>query len=243
MTPVPTPASTPVLILGMHRSGTSCLAGSLQQRGLHLGEVYESRPHNRKGNREHQRVMDTNNAVLACSQGSWDDPPAELRWDRDCVLARESVVRELEAGSNGRPWGFKDPRTLLTLPFWLERLPHPRMVGTYRHPASVARSLMARGGRMPLAGCLQLWLEYNQRLLALHAAAPFPIVCFDAGGEAYVQAVERVASRLGLAGRPPGEGEFFEDELRTRDPPPDTAIPSAHARVLERLEEAALAWS
>lgn len=225
----------------MHRSGTSCLAGSLQQRGLHLGEVYESRPHNRKGNRENQRIMDTNNAVLACSQGSWDDPPAQLRWDRECALAGQSIVDELASGSNGRPWGFKDPRTLLTLPFWLERMPRPKLVGTYRHPASVARSLTARNRRMSLDDGLQLWMEYNRRLLALHAADPFPVVCFDGVGEDYVRAVDRVASRLGLDGRPGGAAEFFEDELRTREPPPDMGIPEAHARVLRQLQEATLA--
>jgi len=41
-----------VAILGMHRSGTSCLAGSLQELGLYLGEVYDQNPHNPRGNRE-----------------------------------------------------------------------------------------------------------------------------------------------------------------------------------------------
>ncbi len=43
-----------VLILSMHRSGTSCLAGSLQQGGMYLGDVYEHSPHNIKGNRGNQ---------------------------------------------------------------------------------------------------------------------------------------------------------------------------------------------
>jgi len=31
--------SPPILILGMHRSGTSCLAGCLEEAGLYLGDV------------------------------------------------------------------------------------------------------------------------------------------------------------------------------------------------------------
>ena len=50
-------ATPVVLVLGMHRSGTSCLAGSLQQAGLELGDVFTSNPFNKKGNREHRDVM------------------------------------------------------------------------------------------------------------------------------------------------------------------------------------------
>src|SRR5690606_27118212 len=111
--------------------GTSCLAGSLQQRGLFLGQVYESRPYNRKGNRENQRIMDLNEAVLAASGGAWDRPPARLAWSRAEAAERDAIVAGMEAGAAGAAWGFKDPRTLLTLPFWRERLPDARFVGTF----------------------------------------------------------------------------------------------------------------
>ena len=94
-------APSPILILGMHRSGTSCLAGSLQQRGLFLGEVYEARPHNRKGNRENQRIMDLNNAVLATSDGAWDRPPARLSWERAAAIERDAIVAALRSASDG----------------------------------------------------------------------------------------------------------------------------------------------
>lgn len=47
------------LVLGMHRSGTRSLAGSLQERGLRLGKVFTSNPYNRKGNREHATAVGT----------------------------------------------------------------------------------------------------------------------------------------------------------------------------------------
>ena len=53
-----------ILILGMHRSGTSCLAGSLQQQGVYLGEVHEWNPHNLKGNRENPHIMALNEGLL-----------------------------------------------------------------------------------------------------------------------------------------------------------------------------------
>ena len=46
-----------VIILGMHRSGTSCLTGCLKEYGLHLGDVSESNKHNKKGNQENKEVF------------------------------------------------------------------------------------------------------------------------------------------------------------------------------------------
>lgn len=232
--------ASPILVLGMHRSGTSCLAGSLQQRGLHLGKVYESRPHNRKGNRENQRVMDVNNAVLAASGGSWDLPPTTLRWDAANATERDAIVAELTVGSPGSPWGFKDPRTLLTIAFWRQKLPEARLVGTFRHPALVARSLHARDPRMSMDACLALWADYNERLLALHARDPFPIVSFDADAGAYARTLDAVAIHLGLRAAPEGEA-FFEGELRTGSS--HEAVPANLQATYDALVRASSPWA
>jgi hypothetical protein len=226
----------------MHRSGTSCLAGSLQQRGLFLGEVYESRPYNRKGNRENQRVMDLNDAVLAASGGAWDRPPARLRWDRETAAARDALVDALQAAAGEQPWGFKDPRSLLTLPFWRERIEGARLVGTFRHPAQVARSLTARDPSMPVMAALDLWLAYNRRLLDLHAAAAFPLVDFDAPPAAYVATVGALARELQLPESGSDGGEFFEEELRTEAVPAQAQLPEPHAAVHAALVDAARRW-
>jgi hypothetical protein len=234
-------ASAPVLILGMHRSGTSCLAGSLQQRGLHLGEVYESRPYNRKGNRENQQVMDLNNAVLAASGGAWDRPPRQLRWDPADEAARDAIIAGLGAGSADAPWGFKDPRSLLTLPFWQVAIPDARLVGTFRHPARVAASLRARDPGMAVETALELWRDYNERLLAACTASPFPIVDFDAEPDAYRRALDNVAAALGLSS-PEGGDVFFEVGLRSPNASGDIAVPEAQHALHAALREAAAAW-
>ncbi len=69
-----------ICILGMHRSGTSCVTGSLQQAGLFLGACHTWSPHNRKGNRENQDFVDLNDDVLATNDGAWDKPPRKLVW-------------------------------------------------------------------------------------------------------------------------------------------------------------------
>ena len=69
-----------VSIVGMHRSGTSCLAGTLEEAGLHLGNVITEAPHNAKGNRENRSIMDLHEELLVHSGGSWDRPPDRLSW-------------------------------------------------------------------------------------------------------------------------------------------------------------------
>ena len=238
-------AQLPTFVLGMHRSGTSCLTGSLQQRGLHLGTVYESRPHNRKGNRENQRVMDLNDAVLQASGGRWDRPPETLRWDDAHASQRDAILATLQAGADGGQWGFKDPRTLLTLPFWMQGLPGgARFVGTFRHPASVVRSLRARDPGMPVAAGLSLWSAYNRRLLDLHLAAPFPLACFDVDPGAYRRTVDAIVAHLGWDPVPDVPDPFFEDELRNHAPP-DTEVEGvtpAHLALHDALTRASLRW-
>ena len=72
------PSITVICILGMHRSGTSSLAGCLQEAMLGLGDVVESAPHNLKGNRENLAIRGLNDDFLAYSNGAWDRPPERL---------------------------------------------------------------------------------------------------------------------------------------------------------------------
>ena len=71
----PVGAGQSILILGMHRSGTSCLAGSLQEAGLYLGEVNTTAPHNAKGNRESRTIVALHDGLLQANGGAWDAPP------------------------------------------------------------------------------------------------------------------------------------------------------------------------
>jgi len=71
------PAPRIVAVLGMHRSGTSWLAGSLQDLGLEMGEVSTRDPHNLKGNRESPVLMEIHDGVLVDSGGSWKRPPGK----------------------------------------------------------------------------------------------------------------------------------------------------------------------
>lgn len=220
----------PVLaIVGMHRSGTSCLAGSLQEAGLHLGTVITEAPHNAKGNRENKLIMDLQEDVLVHSGGRWDSPPAQVRWTDAHRVRRDAII----ASYGGGQWGFKDPRTLMTLDFWLEALGEVDFVGTFRHPSLVAQSLLARnGGELPR--WLDLWLAYNERMLALHERYRFPVVRFDVEPDRYRRSLLAVVEALGLP-PPGGHLRFFEPELRHHDEPSGDDLPPRVRAMYERL--------
>lgn len=227
-------ALPPVLVLGMHRSGTSSLTGSLEQRGLYVGEVAASNVHNARGNRESRRITALNQALLEHNGGSWHTPPGRLSWSASHARQRDGICAEFRAAASGQ-WGFKDPRMLLTLPFWLEGLGEVRLVGTFRHPVLVARSLAQRNG-LDFAAGIGLWLHYNRRLLALHLQRPFPLVCFDSAEAVYRARVDDVAAWLGLPPLPAGAPAFFESGLRNNAGAADgIEVPAEAVSVYESL--------
>jgi len=221
-------------ILGMHRSGTSCLAGSLEEAGIHLGDVNTAATHNMKGNRESERIWELHDAVLRHSGGTWLQPPEQVSWSDAHRSERDTIIRSY---GDTPAWGFKDPRTLLLLDFWREAVSNLIFVGTFRHPHFVAESLYRREGRQ-MDDWLDLWVYYNVRLLALHEADPFPIVRFDLGEAAYGRSLAIVMDRLGL--QAPARIEFFDPNLRHHEASPPPLLPNRMSRLYQSLCRIAL---
>ena len=175
--------------------------------------------------------------LLVASGGTWDHPPSRIRWEERHKRVRDEIIR---AESSGRSWGFKDPRTLCTLDGWLEALPGMKLIGVFRHPVPVARSLQNRGG-FTLSKCFDLWLKYNQRLLGYHERFGFPILSFDVPGEAFTQRVAAAAIGLGMAPCT-GDTGFFEPSLRhfSTDDEARMRLPGDVASLYARLKELAV---
>jgi hypothetical protein len=222
-----------LLVLGMHRSGTSCLAGSLQEAGLFLGDVLTAAPHNVKGNRENREIMNFQEDLLRDNGGSWDAPPPRFSWSAEHRARRDAII---ESYGDAPLWGFKDPRTLLTIDLWREALPHLRAVGTFRHPLSVARSLQKRDGG-ELQKWLDLWMLYNERLLRYQKELRFPLLSFDSGDDTYRAALRRIACELHL--RAPSQQEFFVPNLRHQRHAVADLMPPEVAELYTRLQEIA----
>lgn len=223
----------PLLILGMHRSGTSCLAGHLEEAGVWLGEVRRSSAHNAKGNRENPEIMALNEAVLGDNGGGWDMPPeGAVTWSTSRLAERDRI---LATYPSDRIWGFKDPRTLFTLDAWRDRLPDARLVGSIRHPLAVALSLHTRS-KMPIEAGLALWARYNARLLQIAQREEVTIVSFDVPAPHYISATVRLIKSLGLT-LPSADRVFFDESLRHQSADDDVQLPRDIAAIYAALCE------
>lgn len=166
----------PLIVLGMHRSGTSLAASLLEAAGLDVGQrLLEANASNPKGHFEDADFVEFHRAVLG-RLGLNDDgwlasavPPVP-----DALVAKARALVERKA-LRARAWGWKDPRTVLFLPLWQALVPDARFAVVYRAPWEVVESLFKRGD-VAFADdpelAVRVWCHYNRLLLDLALAAP-----------------------------------------------------------------------
>ncbi len=159
-----------IVILGMHRSGTSALTRALGLLGASLGPAEEL-----GRNWESHAMRDPNDALLRAFGGGWDCPPRLPEgWVRsDAARAVLPSARAAWATfGNADVVAWKDPRTCITLPFWTELFAEPpAVIFVHRHPIEVADSLTERNGFRRAHG-LALWERYNAAALGAAAGRP-----------------------------------------------------------------------
>jgi len=223
-----------ICVLGMHRSGTSYLTGSLQKAGIELGKHHTWNRHNQKGNRENQDIVDLHEQILAGNNGSWDNPPKKVRWSSEQVSIATQI---LEDNADAPKWGFKDPRALICLDQWKAMIDNLQFIGIFRHPMAVASSLNKRG-KIPLEDGVQLWYDYNKRLLKEYKKKPFPLLCFDWDERTLQKKLNQAASDLDLGNIPKGE-EFFSAKLRHHDFSNTNDLPWKVRRLYQKLQKLA----
>jgi O-antigen biosynthesis protein len=160
--------SKALLVLGMHRSGTSALAGILNTLGIELGQnLMPASPDNPKGYFEHQDIVAVHDGLLSAIGSRWDSVrPMPSGWADSAAAetARTALGQILLRDFAGRTlWGLKDPRLCRLMPLWrplFQTLPiEPRYILMMRRPAEVAASLAARD-RLSAARARMLWLRY-----------------------------------------------------------------------------------
>lgn len=161
----------PICIAGMHRSGTSMVASLLHQCGLFLGpdpaDYHAEADDNPEGFWEHRGFLHVNDQVLRLLGGGWDfvpDFPAGWEKRPELTHARAEAAQLIGTFAGREPWGWKDPRTSLTLPFWSLLLPNLKVLVCVRNPLEVIRSLQKRGYASFAFG-QNLWLRHNRQLL------------------------------------------------------------------------------
>lgn len=165
-----------IIVLGMHRSGTSAITGAIGQLGAATGP----KPRIRKL-WENIPLRKFNDRLLTLGGGSWDAPPPVGWLTQPSVRSLVPEARDVVAAQfeHAPVAVWKDPRTCLTMPFWLEVLDEePVFLVIYRHPGEVADSLAARNSFTP-AHSHAIWERYNAD--ALRSAEGRPTVVLEYG--------------------------------------------------------------
>ena len=166
-----------LLVLGMHRSGTSAITGALGLCGAWVGEEGEltgANVENPRGFWERRDTREICDRLLHASGADWwKVANFDLEAVPRAVLAEErkkfaGVVTTL---SERGTWVLKEPRLCLLLPALRDYVADPVCIHIFRNPLEVARSLQMRNG-FGIAGGLALWEAYN--LHALNAAKNLP---------------------------------------------------------------------
>jgi len=217
-----------VLVLGMHRSGTSAATRLVHALGPDVcapGDMVRG-PWNPSGHFESRSLMHLNDALLAEMGRTWWYPPPSGE-AYSAVAARITTTRiqarrVFRRVHRSTPWVWKDPRTSVLLPFWRGVLgPRLAAVVVVRNPLEVAASLQRRHG-VTTAFAIALWERYNRLVLAHSAGMPVLVTRYGdlvADTTAWLETTSVFLDGLGM--RLPGTADagalakdFIDPELR-----------------------------
>jgi hypothetical protein len=165
-----------IVILGMHRCGTSLISNFLHEIGVDFGnDLAHPDEFNARGYWESLTIRDIQDKILEEMNCDCFCPPVSIpdNWQcNDSIRKLKNDLKEFvraECSRTEKIWGFKDPRTCILLPVWREIFEElqvePLYILAFRHPASVAASLDRRN-HMERAHCEALWLKHYLDVLS-----------------------------------------------------------------------------
>lgn len=171
---VPSARASPevIVVLGMHRSGTSLCMSMLQGLGVRLDDdLIPGDANNEPGYFESSELVQLNEGILRTLGAAWDTVFSLAipdGWaDAPAILPAKKALRDLitrKAINGPDTWGFKDPRTTVLLPLYEQVFAECGIRAKYilclRDPRAVAQSLKKRNHFPPLLSEL-LWLDYT----------------------------------------------------------------------------------
>ena len=220
--PRPAPAGRiGVLVLGMHRSGTSALSRVLSLLGSDLpNTLMGASPTNEAGHWESSTIMRLNDEILTSAGSNWHDWLAFNKGWHDSPKAPEFKERALAAVAeefgNSRLFVLKDPRICRFAPFWLDVLEtadvRPAVIIPVRNPLEVAASLHKRDGMEPGLGHL-LWLRHVLEAEAGTRGLPRFHTSYDALLRDWPRLISATQKELGLSW--PRLSDLVSEEIGT----------------------------
>jgi len=212
------PAKT-IIIVGMHRSGTSLVAGLCHIVGICMGfRFLKSDRFNPKGYFEDAEFVRFHIELLEAAGGSWSQIPS-FHLLQDCFQRQIQKAKKLvESRSQRDLWGWKDPRTSLFLELWIPLVKNPHVIVCWRNPLDVARSLESRD-KFDLKKSLHLCYIYSEKILTAlnHAKVPTLHVIFEKwfqSEESRCNQLRLLSEFLKISFDNPETTNFIQEDLR-----------------------------
>jgi len=214
-----------LVVIGMHRSGTSAVTRVLSLLGAGLpqkllGAVEGS---NLLGHWEPERLIVAHDALLAEAGSGWDDwqPLTFKNLTPERLAYHKDQLRRLISEEYGKEPLFvlKDPRVCRFVPLYRDLLAEMGIAAcaviTFRNPLEVAASLLVRNGMSKMDGML-LWLRNVLDAERGSRSLPRVILGYDRLLAEGVGAVADLGTRLGVSMVPPLETVAAEIENALR---------------------------
>jgi hypothetical protein len=213
----------------MHRTGTSLLTRGLKSLGIYLGDDFldvKPEPDNPTGYWEDRNIVGFNDRVLKVFGLRWESVAflKDAQWEEPEIGGiRLEAIEYIRTNFVSHPlWGFKDPRTVRLLPFWLSVFQRVGVEDAYvviiRNPLSVAQSMWNRRFRLDAATSHSLWLLYLVPYLSCIAKKPFVVTDYDRLMEDPRGQLERIGRALEIPPRDTGSVEIEDFVVNFLDP-------------------------
>lgn len=197
---------TAVMVLGMHRSGTSILTRVLNAHGCALSkQLLGANESNPSGHWESSVAIAIDDKLLADLGRTWDDlrelPPDWMRRP-EAREAKDRIKILLEGDFRDEPlWAIKEPRMCRLAPLWIEAIEElgfqVKVVMAVRHPREVALSLLRRDG-LPTAYGLMMWTQHLIEAEAATRRLPRVVVSHRSVSGDWRVVIERIGKGLEL---------------------------------------------
>jgi len=163
-----------VIVVGMHRTGSSMIGGILEKLGINMGKNSEKKNFaNPFGYFEDQDLKIINEKILNEANGKWDNPPKK----ESIIAIKEKVKQDILNFLNGKKkpiWGIKDPRLSLTLNLFLPYLDieNTYFIITHRNHSNIVNSLKRRDN-FTVEKSIKLINQYEKNLQEILKANNF----------------------------------------------------------------------
>ena len=229
---------TAILVLGMHRSGTSALARVLNLLGCDLPKtLMDASPSNEAGHWESNAIYRLNDRILESAGSAWNDwlelNPNWFESPKAEEFREKAVATIADEFGSSRLFVVKDPRNCRLLPFWLDVFDRsnikPLVFLPVRNPLEVAASLERRNGFDPALGNL-LWLRHVLEAEFASRGIPRVFATYDQLMQTWGSVAHNAQKKLGvhwprLSDRSASEIEaFLSNKLRHHKEPAESVL-------------------